>query len=295
MLAQKNAGSIEGTVIDRTTHQPLPGANLVILESQMGVASDLEGNFVIVNIPVGIYKIEATMLGYRPEVRTEIVISTNRVTRIVYELSLTSLKLDEVVVTPGYFKQDDDKPVSAKTLTSQEIRFSPGTVGDIFRVIKSMPGVSVMGSIAYTYSISKRRDAEYLPEYYSEFDQRHIITLVSGYKLTDKWEVGVKFQYASGSPYTPVIGADQKDGIWYVLDGNKNSARYPDYHKLDIRIDRRFHFSKWTLTAYMDIWNVYNSENIFSYNYEVDNSSVITKESLSDFPLIPIIGCSAQF
>lgn len=731
-IIQKKAGSIEGIVIDRDTYQPLPGANVIIIDTTMGAATDLSGKFLIKNIPIGTYQIKASMMGYQPEVKTEILVSTHRVTMVNFELSPTVLELGEgIVVTPGYFEKEPEKPISARTLTPREIRSSPGAVEDIFRVIKSMPGVSVVGarsanlivrggapdenrtllenieiynplhfgrpggsmggisiinlsllqrvdfltggfpakygdkmssvfemqlkegnrtnfnsdlnlnlagfgvlldgpipgdgtmlfaarrgffdlltplinepalprywdlvgkatynlsvnhklslvtfyyldqfeqppdstednelerkythkrddygsaiglnwrylfskrgymltttalisngwkscfssdsnpeligddikedevqlkseftyklsdavevkgglfwktinsdhriwsiedtthtgviipaytvsykppltfkagsflqttlrpftllsinaglrydyfdfteeskisprlglsynltdkttlnaayghyyqtpasyqvaldpanialrssraihyiaglehllshdtkisvevyhkdidnvfmdsdtsrvitnagsgyargiefylqkkmsknlvgSFAYTYSISKRQDGEFLPEYYSEFDQSHNFTLVSGYKLSDKWQIGVKFQYASGSPYTPVVGAVQKDGEWYAVDGAHNSARYPDYHKLDIRIDRCFQFSNWTLMAYLDLWNVYNRENVFSYYYDVGDNGVITKEASGGFPLLPILGISAQF
>jgi len=154
---------------------------------------------------------------------------------------------------------------------------------------------NLVGSVAYTYSVSKRRDANILPEYDFEFDRPHNFTLVGGYKLSDKWQIGAKFQYASGSPYTPVVGAVQKGGEWFAVDGEYNSARYPDYHRLDIRVDRRFHFRTWTLSAYLDLWNAYSRENVSSYRYDIDDNGVITREATYDFPMLPILGISAQF
>jgi outer membrane receptor for ferrienterochelin and colicin len=154
---------------------------------------------------------------------------------------------------------------------------------------------NLVGSIAYTYSVSKRQDADSLPEYYFEFDRPHIFRLVGSYRLSNKWQIGAKFQYASGSPYTPVVDAEQKDGEWSVVDGIQNSARYPAFHKLDIRIDRSFYFRNWTLLIYLDIWNVYARENIFAHYYEVDDNGVITKTSSGGFPMFPIFGFSVKF
>lgn len=154
---------------------------------------------------------------------------------------------------------------------------------------------NLVGSFAYTYSVSKRKDSELLPEYYSDYDQRHNLTLVSGYRLSDNWQIGLKFQYASGCPYTPVVDAVQIDEQWYCVDGEHNSARYPDYHKLDIRIDYDFHFSNWTLTTYLDVWNVYNRRNVFHYYYDVDDNGTIIREASLSFPMFPILGVSAQF
>jgi outer membrane receptor protein involved in Fe transport len=152
-----------------------------------------------------------------------------------------------------------------------------------------------VGSASYSYSVSKRRDAAGLPLYYFEFDRPHIVNLIGGLELSESWQLGVKFQYASGNPYTPVVGAVMKNGSYYVVDGGYNSARYPAYHKLDVRIDKKFQFSSWTLTAYLDLWNVYNRQNILSYSYKVDSKGIITTTPRYDFGLLPIIGLSAQF
>ncbi len=153
----------------------------------------------------------------------------------------------------------------------------------------------LVGSLAYTYSISKRKDGDNLPLYDFEFDQRHNFTLAAGYKLTNNWRIGLKFQYATGMPYTPATGTALKNDCWYVVEGGKNSARYPDVHKLDIRVDRTFHFNNWTLTAFFDLWNVYNQDNVLYYSFDVDDSGNITRDASYDFSLLPIIGISAQF
>jgi len=152
-----------------------------------------------------------------------------------------------------------------------------------------------VGSASYSYSVSKRRDEAALPLYDFEFDRPHIVNLIAGIGLSEHWQLGVKFQYASGIPYTPVVGVTQKGGVFYAIDGATNSARYPDYHKLDIRLDRKFEFDSWTLTAYLDLWNVYNRQNVLAYTYKVDNSGIITTTTREDFGVLPIIGLSAQF
>ncbi|MFA6596439.1 MAG: TonB-dependent receptor [Ignavibacteriaceae bacterium] len=153
----------------------------------------------------------------------------------------------------------------------------------------------IVGSASYSYSVSKRKDASNLPEYYFEYDRPHILNLIGGIELSKTWQLGFKFQYASGNPYTPVIGTAIKNGTYYAVDGAYNSSRLPDYHKLDIRIDKKFVFEKWTLTAYLDLWNVYNRENVLSYSSKVDAAGVITTTPRLDFGILPILGLSAQF
>jgi hypothetical protein len=153
----------------------------------------------------------------------------------------------------------------------------------------------LMGSVAYTYSVSKRKDYKSSPEYYFNFDQKHSFTFIYGYKISENWQIGAKFQYNTGMPYTQIVTTIRRGQNWYIVEGEKNSSRYPDYHKLDIRIDRSFHFNSWSLTAYIDIWNAYNRKNVIYYRFEADENGNIHCEETYDFPILPILGISAQF
>ena len=204
------------------------------------------------------------------------------------------LNYDTKISVEVYHKEMDNvfsSSDTSKVITNGGSGFARGIE---FYMQKKMSN-NFVGSFAYTYSVSKRMDEHQLSEYYFEFDRPHNITLVSSYNISDKWQVGLKFQYATGSPYTPVVSSEQKNGKWYAVEGTKNSERYPDYHKLDIRIDRRFYFNNWTLSAYLDLWNVYNRANVISYIYNIDENGVIIKDSVDDFPFLPIVGINAQF
>lgn len=66
----------------------------------------------------------------------------------------------------------------------------------------------------------------------------------------------------------------------YVADGTVNSARYPDYHKLDIRVDKKFYFDTWTLTMYIDLWIVYNRSNVLAYSEPLSPSSELESQRI---------------
>lgn len=152
-----------------------------------------------------------------------------------------------------------------------------------------------VGSASYSYSISKRRDYESTALYDFEFDRPHILNLIFGLEMGSGWQIGAKFQYASGNPYTPVIGVTEIDNIFYVIDGENNTARYPDYHKLDLRIDKQFVFDSWLFSVYLDLWNVYNRDNVVSYSFKTTKDGTITTEPRYDFGIMPIIGFTAKF
>ena len=73
----QSLGSITGSVIDKETHQPIPGANLILINTILGTASDQNGNFSIDNIPVGSYTIQENMKGYSGITRPNININSN--------------------------------------------------------------------------------------------------------------------------------------------------------------------------------------------------------------------------
>ena len=152
-----------------------------------------------------------------------------------------------------------------------------------------------VGSASYSYSISKRRDYESTSLYDFEYERPHIVNLIFGLEMGAGWQIGAKFQYASGNPYTPVIGVKEIDDIFYVIDGENNSARYPDYHKLDLRIDKQFVFDNWSFSIYLDLWNVYNRENVISYSFKTNKDGTVTTTPRYDFGIMPILGFTAKF
>ena len=152
-----------------------------------------------------------------------------------------------------------------------------------------------VGSASYSYSVSRRKDDTAEPLYDFEYDRPHIINLIAGIEAGSGWQVGAKFQFASGNSYTPVVGVERRGGVYYLIDGEKNSARNPDYHKLDIRIDKQFLLGSQSLTVYLDLWNVYNRENIIAYTFKADASGTVVKSTRPDFGITPILGITAKF
>lgn len=152
-----------------------------------------------------------------------------------------------------------------------------------------------VGSLAYTFAFARRQDGPSLPEYDFQYDQRHNFTLISGYKFSNQWRLGLKYQFATGMPYTPVTGTVKYEDNWYLVEGTPYSARYPDIYKVDMRIDRFFHYNNWTMSVYLDLWNAFNNKTVLFYSYSCDDQGIVTKKANYDFPMLPIFGISAQF
>jgi hypothetical protein len=127
---------------------------------------------------------------------------------------------------------------------------------------------SIYGLVSYTFVRSEFQDknGEFVP---SSWDNRHILNVTAGKKFNKDWELGIRFRYLGGAPYTPDdVELSMRKEIWDVagigipdydlLNTKRNSVA----HGLDVRIDKRWFFKKWSLNAYLDIQNIYNYESV---------------------------------
>jgi hypothetical protein len=138
-------------------------------------------------------------------------------------------------------------------------------------------------SVSYNRSRMKALDGISRP---SSYDQEWILNLGGGYVLDEVWEFSTKFRFATGRPYTPYNTNGTQSSLLY------NSARIGINHSLDIRADRRWMFSTWTMITYIDIQNVYNRKPV-----DVPRFNQRTKrlEQTGSIGILPSIGISAEF
>jgi len=150
------------------------------------------------------------------------------------------------------------------------------------------------GWVALTLQRSQRRDHPDWDFYWYDFDQPVILDIVASYQLPFGFKLGARWRYVSGNPMTPVNNAiyDADDDSYIPLQGEYNSERLPDFHALDIRIDKDFNFRTWKLTVYLDILNVYNRQNPESVIHNFDYTE---KTYLYSLPIIPNLGFKGQF
>lgn len=92
-------GKIVGKVIDSKSKEPLFGVSVVINGTRMGAATDPEGDYVIVNVPVGTYAVSASMVGSSKITKTNVIVSLNQISRVDFELEESALMGQDVIVT----------------------------------------------------------------------------------------------------------------------------------------------------------------------------------------------------
>ena len=161
---------------------------------------------------------------------------------------------------------------------------------------------SIYGILSATYYYSRFEDNEG-KLISSKWDNRFILNMTAGKKFKNNIELGIKYRYSGGSPYTPtdLINSSNKS-IWDinqrgVLDYNLlNTQRLKGQHGLDIRIDKKWFFKSWSLNAYIDIENILNAKRQLPSEYGIDpNLGPLvegTGENSESYPLYEIINNS---
>lgn len=188
---------------------------------------------------------------------------------------------------------------------------------------KLMNESKLSGWLSYSLAWADRfEDFEKIP---FRFDQRHTINLVLNYQVNSWLDIGLRWQYGSGFPYSepigikpriiladldldgkpesPMISTRQKNAnpsqqeVIYDIDfaGNKLNARKPPYHRLDVRFTALADFWNLDWTFYLDIINVYNRSNVIAYDYYVTPELTLGREANTMFPIIPTLGFSIKF
>jgi hypothetical protein len=135
-------GTIKGQLFDYETKTPLMAVNISIENTQTTTVSNSEGHFTIERVPVGNYTVKFSLAGYETLSKTDVIVKSNRITFLPVELKALPIRMDEVIVTGGYFPQEKEQATIAVNFSSEEVRRSPGTAGDVSRIVYGLPSVA---------------------------------------------------------------------------------------------------------------------------------------------------------
>ena len=137
-------------------------------------------------------------------------------------------------------------------------------------------------------------------------DQRHTANLRWSFKPNARWQLSASWQYHTGWPTTPMefqvdtipgAGPDERQILVNERPGAINSQRLPDYHRMDLRATRTFDVGRGQLRVFLDVFNLYNRQNLRSYDYKVDlpAGTVIPNTGETLLPLLPSFGFTWEF
>ncbi len=162
-----------------------------------------------------------------------------------------------------------------------------------------------------TYTYSEARSRSKGEDYqWESWDRRHTLTLTGGYQLSKHWDVGWKWQFGSGFPYTPltriirVVEDLDGDGVYEPDAGEtftyqredpenkENTSRYPLNHRLDLRVQYKRTWGALDATFYLDVINAYGRDNIQSYDY---NEDFTERDEETGMPFLPSFGVKLKY
>jgi CarboxypepD_reg-like domain len=145
--AQALTQTIRGTLIDNLSNQPIVFASVVVLNTNplIGTTTDTLGNFIIRNVPVGRYDIQAAIVGYEPTIIREVTVISAKETFLTIPLKESLTQLAEIVVRPNVNKEqplNSMASVSARMLSVEEAKRYAGGFDDPARLAASFAGVA---------------------------------------------------------------------------------------------------------------------------------------------------------
>jgi outer membrane receptor protein involved in Fe transport len=155
-------------------------------------------------------------------------------------------------------------------------------------------GEHFFGWLSYSLSRAERTAAGHTGLQQSRYDQPQHLVAVASWKFSSGWTLGVRLQWVSGPLTTPYTGAvfDANAGRYQPIPGAPFSQRLPAFFQLDTRVDKKWQFQRWALTAYLDLQNVTNRQNVEGTSYNFDYSQ---RGDAHGLPIFPILGLRADF
>ena len=226
-----------------------------------------------------------TIMGYRDS-NSLLANKENNITYIQSDHFIAGLEFNpgllSKVTVEGFYKTYDNYPfLTRDSLSLANLGGDFGVIGNepvtstsfgrsygLELLVQQKLLSSVYGILSYTFvrgEFSDKND-ELIN---SSWDNRHILNLTAGKKFKNDWELGMKFRFVGGAPYTPYdVERSATIEVWDIVQqgvfdwDQLNEFRNPASHGLDMRLDKKWYFQKWAVNAYIDIQNIYNFQAI---------------------------------
>jgi len=161
MLVWGAGGRIKGKVTDKSTGEPLVAANVIIVGTSFGAATDANGEFIILNLQPGVYTVKASYLGYHSLTIKNVRVSEGLTTDLNFQLTPQNISVQTVTVTAKRELIKKDATTAIRDVSSEDIKNLP--VRGVQTILTLQPGV-----IQYNDGIhlrgSRRTDVGYYLE-----------------------------------------------------------------------------------------------------------------------------------
>jgi hypothetical protein len=144
LLHAGTTGKLSGTITDAQTGEPLVGVNIVLVGTTIGTITDVDGNFVILNIPPNTYSVKISFIGFEALTIEKIVINADQTTPLSYKLKSSTVQMGEVIVSAQTPAIQKDLTSSISVITQQQIEALP--IASFSDLLSMQAGVVGSGS-----------------------------------------------------------------------------------------------------------------------------------------------------
>lgn len=162
-------GKISGKITDKETGMPLPGANIIIVGTNIGTASDVDGNYSILNISPDAYNVRFSMMGYSDVFVKDVKVEIDLTTSIDVQLSITSISSEEVIIVAEAPVVARDVSNSQMNITGKSIESLPVTT--VEQVISLQAGIQ-QGSSGIVVRGGSANQTVFMVDGFSQNDER---------------------------------------------------------------------------------------------------------------------------
>lgn len=219
-------GEAHGVVVDAASREPLPGAQVAVIGTNLGAVAADDGRYVLPAIPAGKQTIRVRRLGYRTETRT-IDVKEGETLTLDFALTRSASTLDEVIVAGSYVETNRrEAPVPVTTLSEEEIhRPSRNRIDQLFRgdipgVVGYDNGASALGLVTYVRGSASLDDSNLLKVYIDGIEAPANF-LVSGIDLSSIERV----ELLRGPEASTIYGSNASGGVLLLFTKNGRSGK----------------------------------------------------------------------
>ncbi len=149
--------------------------------------------------------------------------------------------------------------------------------------------------LSYGYLVAKEKSGQET-SYHPRFsDQRNTASIAIVYRPWERWTIDLRAYYGSGYAYTPLNAVlDSAAMVQEWLQSGDNSAHYPAYERVDLRVERNFTVLDNPLQMFIDVTNLLNRKNVWGYDYTL-GSNGSQRQTITLPGIVPAIGVSYKF
>jgi hypothetical protein len=245
-----------------------------------------------------------TVLGFKDNDGNFINKNNNYITNTHYVAGVEFLPQTTTRFTvEGFYKKYRDVPVTVKDgININNLGADFGTVGNepvvpigtgktygIEFFVQQKLTKQFFGFFSYTFFHSKfsNADGKLTP---SAWDNRHLVSATLGYKFGRNWELGLKYRFQGGAPYTPFdLEASRLNYLTLgqgILDFERfNTLRLGSFSSSDIRLDKKWNFRRITLDVFIDVSNWWAAKSVaypqYSFERDLTTQQFITADNES--------------